>query len=175
MDWSSSNLPPRWQPAPAVFSSKTVSWWGGSPCGGVAESEGESGDAFLDGMAAVAAGMNHQILGADGDGALQLAAEGIDGFCADYRIERGEVDQIVDVDDERREIKTLARGAEELDLAGVGNAGAPHTGAGGEDLKGVGSQIGGGERRGFERSGSKGVDAETQGLMLAEALTWEGT
>ena len=137
--------------------------------GGVVESEGEGGDAFLHGVAAVTAWVDHQIFSADGDGALQFAAEGIDGFRPDYRVERCEVDQIVGVDDERREAETLAGGAQELDLQGVGNAGAPHAGTGGEDLEGGGSQIGRRECRGFQRSGSESVDAEAQAFMLAEA------
>ena len=103
--------------------------------------------------APVTAGMEHEILGADGVGALQLAAEGVDGFGADHRVERGEVDQVVDVDDQRVEVVAVACGAKQADLVGIGRARAPHAGAGGEDLEGVRAEIGGLAGGTFERAG----------------------
>ena len=136
---------------------------GGEAAGGVAEAEGKGGDALLDGLAAVAAGVDNQVLGADGGGALDLGAEAGDGAGADEGIEGGEVDEIVDVDGERAEVVALADFLQQADLAGVGRACAPHARAGGEDLEGVGAELDGLEGRLFEGTGGEGVDAEAQG------------
>ena len=49
----------------------------------VAESQGERGDALFDRVAPVAARVDHQVIGADGDGAVELAAECVDGLGPD--------------------------------------------------------------------------------------------
>ena len=65
----------------------------------VAQSKHESGDALFDGRAPVTAGVQDEILGADRVGAFQFAAEGGDRFAPNHRIEGGQVDQVIDVDD----------------------------------------------------------------------------
>ena len=65
----------------------------------VAQSKHESGDALFDRRAPVTAGVQDEILGADRVGAFQFAAEGSDRFAPNHRIEGGQVDQVVDVDD----------------------------------------------------------------------------
>ena len=45
---------------------------------GVADSFEEVQDSLLDGLTLIIAGVRHQVFGADGDGALQLAAERLD-------------------------------------------------------------------------------------------------
>ena len=72
------------------------------------------------------------------------------------------------MDNQRVQVEAFAGGAEQLDLSRIGHAGPPHTGAGGEDLKGVGAQIRSGECRRFERAGRKSVYAEAQGPMLTD-------
>ena len=52
---------------------------------GVAQAEHERGDPFFDGVAAIAAGMQHQVLRADRRGALQFAAKALDRLAADRR------------------------------------------------------------------------------------------
>jgi len=67
--------------------------------GGFSETEGEGGEALFEGLAFEVAGVKDEVVGGDGIGAVEFAAEGGDGFGADFRIERGEVDQVVGVDD----------------------------------------------------------------------------
>ena len=122
---------------------------------------------FFDRLALVVAGMQHQVLGADGCGALQFAAESGDGFGADHRVERGEVDQVVDVDGQRVEVVTVACGAKQANLVGGRAHGAPHARAGGEDLEGIRAEFGGLESGAFEGAGDRRVDAETHRYMLA--------
>ena len=140
----------------------------GHSLGSVAQSQGESGDALLHGVAPVTAGMDHQILGADRDGALHLAAEGVDGLGADHRIERCQVDQIIDVDHQRRKVEALACGLQQTDLDGVGKLSAPHARTRREDLKGGSAEVAGGQGRRFKSSGGEGVYAEAQCPMLPD-------
>ena len=137
---------------------------------GVAQAENEGGNSFLGGVAAVASGMQHEVLGADVDRAFQLAAEALDRLGADHRIEGRQIHQIVDVDDQRVEVVLLAGGAQSPDLLRVDAAGAPHAGAGGEDLEGVRAELRRGEGRGLERPARKGVNAESQRLHRIRAL-----
>lgn len=106
---------------------------------GVAEGEDDGGDALFDGLVAIAAGVDDEVFGADGGGAFDFGAEAGDGFGADDGVERGEVDEVVDVDGEGAEVVAFAGGAEEPDLVGVGGTGSPHARAGGEDLEGIGA------------------------------------
>jgi hypothetical protein len=57
------------------------------------------------------------------------------------------------------ERKTLAGRLQQLDLEGIGRPGTPHPRAGGEDLKGVGAQIGSLESGLFERPGGERMEA----------------
>ena len=50
---------------------------------------------------------------------------------------------VVDVDDQRVQVVAVSRGIEQADLLGMRSTGAPHAWAGGEDLEGVGTQVGG--------------------------------
>ena len=51
----------------------------------VAQAEHEGGDSFFDGVAAIASGMQNQVLRADRRGALQFAAEALDRLAPDRR------------------------------------------------------------------------------------------
>jgi hypothetical protein len=50
---------------------------------------------------------------------------------------------VVDVDNQRVQVVAVSRGIEQADLLGMRSTGAPHAWAGGEDLEGVGTQVGG--------------------------------
>src|ERR1035437_1782255 len=50
---------------------------------------------------------------------------------------------VVDVDDQRLQVVAVSRGIEQAGLLGMRSTGAPHAWAGGEDLAGVGTQVGG--------------------------------
>ena len=109
---------------------------------GFAEGQGEGCDAFVDGSAAMVAGMEDEVVGADEGGAFEFAAKGGNRLCPDDGVDGGEIDKIVDMNDKRVEIEAFAGGAEQFDLLRIGWAGAPHARAGGEDLKGVGAEPG---------------------------------
>lgn len=67
-------------------------------------------------------------------------------------------------------VVALAGSAKEPDLLRVGCARFPHAGTRREDLKGIGPQLSGGERRRFEGAACKSVDAEAQKLHHTETL-----
>ena len=67
------------------------------------------------------------------------------------------------------QVELVARGPQEADLVGIGHTCAPHAGACGKDLEGVGSQIRGFARRIFQPAGCERVYAEPHRSMLAEA------
>ena len=50
---------------------------------------------------------------------------------------------VVDVDDQRVQVVAVSRGIEQADLLGMRSTGAPHAWAAGEDLEGLGTQVGG--------------------------------
>jgi AcrR family transcriptional regulator len=129
--------------------------------GGGAERGDGIRDAFLHGAASTTAGMEHQILRADSGGALQFPTERGDGFGADHGVGGGQVHQVADVDHQGVEVKPPARGREKPDLGRVGQPGAPHARACGEDLEGVGPQLRRMKRGVFERPGGGGVDAQS--------------
>jgi len=103
------------------------------PGGGIPQRGHEIRDAFLHRAASMTAGVQHQVLGAD------------------RWVGRGQVHQVADVDHQRVEVKSPARGLEQFDVAGVWHPCAPHARAGGEDLKRVGPQLRRMQRRVFER------------------------
>ena len=66
--------------------------------------------------------MQHQVFGADRGRAIQLAAKRDNRLFAHHRIERGQIDQVVGVDRERRQIELLPRRAEALHVHRVRDA-----------------------------------------------------
>jgi len=117
---------------------------------GLAQTIHEGDDTFVYGSAAVTAGVEDQVLSADGGGALQFASKRFDGFGVDFRIAGGEIDQIVDVDDEWLDGVTSASGLKMPDLDRIRRAGAPHARAGRENLKGLSADFGSAQRDLFE-------------------------
>src|SRR5215472_9303739 len=83
-------------------------------------------DALLDALASATAGVGDQVLRPDGGGALELAAEGENGFRANDRVGRGHVDQVVVMDDKRVKIVLLADVCKQLAIERQGRTGAPH-------------------------------------------------
>src|SRR5205085_5275959 len=73
--------------------------------GGLGDAVHEVDDRLVHALAAVAAGMCDQILGADRGSALELSAKGKYRFRADGGVDRGQVDQIVVMYHERLQIE----------------------------------------------------------------------
>jgi hypothetical protein len=129
---------------------------------GERERFGDVQHALLDRKTAIVAGMRNQVIGADDERALDFAAEGVDGFFADDRRRRGEVDEIAVVNNQRGKIVALTAAVEETNLLRVGRLGAPHARARGKDLEGVRAELFGLDAGALERSGGRGVNADTQ-------------
>lgn len=97
--------------------------------------------------------MSDEVVGADQEGALHLATEGVYRFVANNGGRRGEVDQIAVMDDERREIVAMTQVRELADLLGIRSFCAPHARARGEDLKRVRAEFVGFDGGALERAG----------------------
>ena len=87
--------------------------------------------------------MQHQILGAQGEGALDLGAKGGDAFRANLLGLAADVNQIAGVNHQRADIEFGAQLLHAGALFRVDFGSAPHARAGGEDLQGVGADFAG--------------------------------
>lgn len=96
-------------------------------------------DAVFGSEALVIAGVGDQVFGADQQGTFNFKLESLDRFFANDRGRRSKVDQITVVDDEGEDIVLVALGLQEFYLCRVRAFSAPHAGAGGENLQGIGS------------------------------------
>lgn len=151
---------------------------GGAGAGGVFKQEGEVGDAqafgggfegsgegveggFEGGVIFGGAGVHDEVVGSDGGGAQELAAEGGDAFGADGGVGGGEVNEVAIVDDKGGEAVCGAVGAQFGAAFRRGHGGAPHPGAGGEDLKAIGAEFDGLDGRVDERAGRGGVNSDS--------------
>ena len=76
--------------------------------GGVAQAQRERGDPLVDRTASVTAGMQHEILGADLAARSSSPRKQAIDLAADDGVERRQVDQVVDVDDQRVKVVALA-------------------------------------------------------------------
>ncbi len=83
------------------------------------------------------------------------------------RIERRQVDQIIDVDSQRREIELSAGFAESFDVRWVRNPGAPHPGTRREDLKCVRAQPVCRNRRIFQEFRARRMNSDSQTAIVA--------
>ena len=101
--------------------------------------------------------MHHEVLGADRDGAFDLASECRDGRSSNRRFAGSEIDEIAVVNHQRREVVLLASRFEELDIGGIGLARPPRSRTGGEDLEAIRADFVRLQRRPFERSGFRSV------------------
>ena len=114
--------------------------------------------------------MQHKVLRADGGRAIEFAAKRDDGLRADLRIERRQVHEVVHVNDQRREIELLPHGAKTFDIVGVRHARTPHPGARREDLKCIRAESVRGKRGIFKRLCARGVDADSQTVIVAKSV-----
>lgn len=130
------------------------------PLRGSCDAFEEVPDSLFDGLAFVVARMSDQILRADGDGAFEFASESLDRLRTNLFVGGREVDQVVVVNDERREVVLFAGALEKGDGRRRGDRCFPLTRAGGKDLESVRTELGGFERGAFEGAGDGGVDAE---------------
>ena len=111
---SSSKRPPICAPAPTVLSASSISFPNFNPWPRrrlLRENERSPARPF----ALVISRMRHQIFRADGDCALQFPAERFDRFRANLLVRRREIDQIVVVNHQRRQVVFLARPIQERD------------------------------------------------------------
>ena len=140
---SSSNRPPSCAPAPTVFSTSSISLPNFNPLAAAGDAFEEMQNALLDRLAFVIARMRHQVFGADGDGALQFASERLDRLRADALVRRREIDQIVVVDHQRRQIVAFPRALEQDDPGLARSRRLPLPRAGRKNLERVRAQLGG--------------------------------
>src|SRR6266404_5191569 len=87
--------------------------------------------------------MDNHKLGAERDTANELVVKRLDRAGAEHGLLRGEVDQIVGVDDQRAEAEFLAARAESgcVNLRNARWAAGPHTRAGTKNLQCVAAQL----------------------------------
>ena len=141
---SSSKRPPRWQPAPAVFSSRMAKRSDRKPLAASIERRGHVEETFFAGAPFVRPGVDDHVVGADGDGALSSSLRKATIDCARMFPGGGcEIDQVVGVHHQRRQVVLPPHGVESPDVVHQGRAGPPHSWAGREDLKGVGAEFDG--------------------------------
>ena len=105
--------------------------------------------------------MQDQVFGAEGEGALDLPAEGGNGLLAEEGGLAAQVDEIAGVDDEGKTVVVLAETAHLGAVVLRQGLGAPHAGARGEDLEGV--------RAEFVGTLGRAEDAAGGGEMHADA------
>src|ERR1700722_17621234 len=96
-------------------------------------------------MSLAISGMRHQILSANGQRALDLAAKRRRRLHSQQLAAGRQVDEVIVVDDERLQIVTIPRALQQLNRARLWRRRTPHTWAGGENLEGVSAHL-----RGFE-------------------------
>src|SRR5579871_1688170 len=94
----------------------------------------------------------------DGDGAFQLAPKSLDRLRPHAFVRRSEVDEVVVVDHQGREVVPFASALKEFD-AGLTQCGTfPLTRAGGEYLERIRAEFGGFQGRPFQRTGNGGMN-----------------
>jgi hypothetical protein len=141
---------------------------GGSDGGGRLQ---ETGFAI---RSAKGAGVEDEIIGADGEGALDFAAESFDGFSQEQFVGAGEIHQVIGVDDERLEI-VLRPQLEHLLAQRVAEfVGCPLTRAGRENLQRVASDTVSALGGVVDSSGGGGVNADAAGSEAGPAF-WRST
>jgi hypothetical protein len=117
--------------------------------------------------------MEDEVFSAEGEGALDFAAEGRDGFLADDIRLAAEVDEVAGVDDEGGAVELGAEGAHLFAMGGLELGGTPHAGAGGEDLKGVGADLMRALGGAKDASGGGQMDADAGGGHSASPVYGE--
>src|SRR6266849_5709647 len=104
---------------------------------------------------------------AERDAANELVVKRLDGAGAQHGLLRGEIDQIVGVDDQRAEAELLAASAESrgVDLRNARRTAGPHARAGGKNLQGVAAELVRGVERVAISAGDGGADANAQATV----------
>ncbi len=108
--------------------------------GGFGEAQCERRKTLFERLVFIVTRMEDKIVCADGFGAVKFATEGCDRLLSYLWIERGQVDEVIGVDHERREIQPLAGGFEAADIVWIRRGSPPHARTGGEDLEGIGAE-----------------------------------
>jgi hypothetical protein len=92
---------------------------------------------------AARAGMHYDEIGAKRDAANEFIVKGLDGAGAQHGLLRGEIDQIICMNDQRAEAEFDAAGTERggVDFGDPRGAAGPHAGAGRKDLQGVATEF----------------------------------
>src|SRR5229473_5242317 len=114
--------------------------------------------------------MQHDVLGAQLQGAFHFTAKSADGFLQKHRCLAGEIDQIVGVDRERLEIVFLAQAIHDCALVTAEIVWLPLTRAGGENLEGVASQAVSAFSRVFYASSNRSMYADAPGSEAGRAF-----
>ena len=130
------------------------------PLGGLGDGGGGSLQTFGALCSTERAGMEDEISGFEGDGALDFGTKGGDGFSAELGIAAGDIDEIVGVNDERAQIVLAAEAAHRLALGSRELEWLPLARAGGEDLQGVAPEAVGALGGILHAAGSGGVDSD---------------
>jgi hypothetical protein len=105
--------------------------------------------------------MHHQIFRADDQRTFQLASEGLNRVLAHYRSWSRQVNQIVAMYDQRREIVLRPGIGQQPDLQAVGCFRPPHARAGRKDLQRVRPKVVSVQRGAFQRAGRAGMNADS--------------
>ncbi len=133
----------------------------GEAVDGALDGLGGEAEAFVAGEALPASGMEDEVLGAEGEGALDLSSKSQNGVGADGFGLAAEVDEIAGVDGDGADVVQGAELAHPGGVFGFDRGGAPHAGAGGEDLEGVGAGFDGAVDGGPAASGGAEMDADS--------------
>src|ERR1700687_3356843 len=116
---------------------------------------------------AAGAGMNDHKLRAERDTSNEFVVKGLDGASAQHGLLRGEIAQIIGMNDQRAEAEFLAARAEgcSVGLRNAQRTAYPHARTGRKNLQGVATEL----VRGFARvgisTGNGSVDADTQAAV----------
>lgn len=136
---------------------------------GLPQSVGDGGDRRGHRSAFAAAGMRHQEIGAESDGANDFFMKGLDRTDAKNAIRRSEIDQIIVVNDERAKLQFLTASTEAkrggTDALRAIRGTTPHTRTGGKNLERVGAEIVGKVERGSNFAGDGRVDANANAAV----------
>ena len=104
--------------------------------------------------------MEDEVFGAEGESADDFFPESGNGFLANEVGLAAEIDEVAGVDDEGEAVVVAAEAAHLVAVGGLQRGGAPHAGAGGEDLEGVRADLMGALGGAKDASGGGEMDAD---------------
>ena len=123
-------------------------------------------NALFEGVTFVVSWMSYQVFRADCDAALQLAAERLDRFRPNHVVGGREVDQIIVVDHQRRQIVLIARAIQQRDRRGSRGGCFPLPRARRKDLERIGAQLRRPQGCAFERLSDRRMQADPHGWVF---------